>query len=100
MLKGVQCVEDALLAAQHGVQGIILSNHGGRQLDTVRSGIEILPEVVAALIKYGYRSKMHVFVDGGVSRGSDIFKALAVNNLRDSCFDEHRAGVILLYKKN
>jgi isopentenyl diphosphate isomerase/L-lactate dehydrogenase-like FMN-dependent dehydrogenase len=43
VLKGIQCGEDAILAAQHGVAGIVVSNHGGRQLDFARSGIEVLP---------------------------------------------------------
>jgi L-lactate dehydrogenase (cytochrome) len=78
VLKGIQCGEDAVLAAKHGVQGIVLSNHGGRQLDTARSGIEILPEVVAHLRKAGLLNKLEIYVDGGVKRGSDIFKALAL----------------------
>lgn len=78
ILKGIQCAEDALLAAQHGVAGIVLSNHGGRQLDYSRSGIEVLPEVMEALRSVGAEKKMEVFVDGGVRRGTDIFKALAL----------------------
>jgi len=78
VLKGVQCGEDAVLAAIHGVAGIVVSNHGGRQLDYARSGIEILPEVMHALRKAGLENKIDVFVDGGVRRGTDIFKALAL----------------------
>jgi len=78
ILKGVQTAEDAMLAVKHGVQGIVLSNHGGRQLDTARSGIEILPEVMAALKSIGATNRIEVFVDGGVRRGTDIFKALAL----------------------
>ncbi|KAI3631707.1 hypothetical protein MIR68_010180 [Amoeboaphelidium protococcarum] len=78
VLKGVQCAEDALLAAQHGVQGIVISNHGGRQLDFARSSIEILPEVMDLLDKHGLRDKMEVYVDGGIRRGTDIFKAIAL----------------------
>jgi L-lactate dehydrogenase (cytochrome) len=78
MLKGVQCGEDAVLAAQNGVDAIILSNHGGRQVDTARSGIEILPEVMSALRAAGLEKRMEVYVDGGVRRGTDIFKALAL----------------------
>lgn len=61
---------------------MLLSNHGGRQLDFARSAIEILPEVMAALndIKYD-KSKFEVFIDGGVRRGSDIFKAIALGAL-------------------
>lgn len=78
VLKGIQCAEDALLAAQHGCEGIILSNHGGRQLDTARSAIEILPEVMQALKAANIHHKMQVLVDGGIRRGSDIFKAIAL----------------------
>lgn len=80
ILKGVQCAEDAVLALRYGCSGVVLSNHGGRQLDTTRSGIEILPEVMAALRKEPGYSKEYfqVFVDGGVRRGSDIFKAIAL----------------------
>ncbi len=60
------------------MQGIVVSNHGGRQLDTARSGIEILPEVMAALKSVGAEGKLEVYVDGGIRRGSDIFKALAL----------------------
>ena len=49
ILKGVACGLDAVEAYKHGVQGVVLSNHGGRQLDTARSGIEILPEVITSL---------------------------------------------------
>ncbi|KAJ3219869.1 hypothetical protein HK099_004549 [Clydaea vesicula] len=78
VLKGIQCGEDAVLAAQHGCDGIVVSNHGGRQLDTCRSGIEVLPECIAALKEAGLRDKLQVFMDGGVRRGGDIFKALAL----------------------
>jgi len=79
LLKGVQCGEDAVLAYQAGVAGIVLSNHGGRQLDTCRSGIEVLPEVMEALRGVGAsKDKFQVFVDGGIRRGADIFKAVAL----------------------
>ncbi|GBG30735.1 Peroxisomal S-2-hydroxy-acid oxidase [Hondaea fermentalgiana] len=80
ILKGVQCAEDAVLALRYGCAGIVLSNHGGRQLDLARSGIEVLPEVMAALRKEPGYSKQHfeVYVDGGIRRGADIFKALAL----------------------
>ncbi len=60
VLKGVQCGEDAVLAAQHGVAGIVCSNHGGRQLDFARSGIEVLVEVMDALRSAGLQDKMEV----------------------------------------
>ncbi|KAL1917337.1 uncharacterized protein VTP21DRAFT_4993 [Calcarisporiella thermophila] len=78
ILKGVQCGEDAVLAVQHGVQGIVISNHGGRQLDFARSGIEVLPEVMSALRAHNYQNRLEVYVDGGIRRGSDIFKAIAL----------------------
>ncbi|KAF7792747.1 hypothetical protein EIP86_003845 [Pleurotus ostreatoroseus] len=80
ILKGISTAEDAILAYESGVQGIVLSNHGGRQLDTCRSGIEILVEVTAALKKRGYYPdpKFEIYVDGGVRRASDVLKALAL----------------------
>lgn len=78
ILKGVQCGEDAILAVKHGVQGIVVSNHGGRQLDYARSGIEVLVEVMDALKSIGADKKLDVFVDGGIRRGTDIFKAIAL----------------------
>jgi len=79
ILKGVQCAEDALLAVEAGVDGIVCSNHGGRQIDTCRGGIEILAEVMTALKKRGVsKETFHVFVDGGIRRGTDIFKCVAL----------------------
>ena len=82
ILKGVQTKEDALKAARAGVRGIVVSNHGGRQLDSARSGIEVLGEVVAALrLEHGGSlgpEGFEIFVDGGIRRGSDVFKALAM----------------------
>jgi len=72
MLKGIVTREDAEIAVENGVDGIVVSNHGGRAEDTLRSTIECLPEVVAAV-----KGKIPVLVDGGVRRGTDIFKALA-----------------------
>ncbi len=80
ILKGVACGLDTVMAYNMGCDGVVLSNHGGRQLDTARSGIEILPEAVNALNKndQNWRSRFEVYVDGGIRRGSDIFKALAL----------------------
>ncbi|KAJ3121370.1 hypothetical protein HK098_003746 [Nowakowskiella sp. JEL0407] len=78
VLKGVQCAEDAVLAARHGCAGIVISNHGGRQLDTTPSAIEILPTVMDALRKENLNDKLEVYIDGGIRRGSDIVKALAL----------------------
>lgn len=78
VLKGVLSVEDALKAAEYGVQGIVLSNHGGRQLEFSRSGIEILAELMPILRERGLADKFEVFVDGGVRRATDILKAIAL----------------------
>lgn len=78
VLKGVQCVEDVLRAVEIGVDGVVLSNHGGRQLDTARSGIEVLAEVMPALRERGWENRIEVFVDGGVRRATDIIKALCL----------------------
>jgi isopentenyl diphosphate isomerase/L-lactate dehydrogenase-like FMN-dependent dehydrogenase len=73
IIKGIQCVEDAVLAAEHGVEAIALSNHGGRQLDSVRATLDALPEVVEAV-----DGRIPVLMDGGVRRGTDVLKALAL----------------------
>jgi isopentenyl diphosphate isomerase/L-lactate dehydrogenase-like FMN-dependent dehydrogenase len=72
-VKGVMTAEDAQLAAEHGAAGVVVSNHGGRQLDGVAASIEALPEVVDAV-----GDRLDVLVDGGVRRGADIAKALAL----------------------
>jgi L-lactate dehydrogenase (cytochrome) len=72
-LKGVLNPDDARLAVQHGVDGIIVSNHGGRQLDGVPSAIGALPGVVDAVA-----GKAEVILDGGVRRGSDVLKAISL----------------------
>jgi isopentenyl diphosphate isomerase/L-lactate dehydrogenase-like FMN-dependent dehydrogenase len=73
ILKGILTAEDAALAVKHGVDGIIVSNHGGRQLDSVSATIEALPEVVEAVDGH-----CEVYLDGGVRRGTDVLKALAL----------------------
>jgi 4-hydroxymandelate oxidase len=73
IVKGILTAEDAILAVQHGVAGIVVSNHGGRQLDTTVSTCYALPEVVAAVAE-----SAEVYVDGGIRRGTDILKALAL----------------------
>jgi L-lactate dehydrogenase (cytochrome) len=78
ILKGVQCVEDVLRAVEAGVHGVVLSNHGGRQLDFARSGVEVLAEVMPALRERGWESKIEVFIDGGVRRATDIIKAICL----------------------
>ncbi|PFH62689.1 hypothetical protein XA68_12367 [Ophiocordyceps unilateralis] len=78
VLKGVQRVEDVIRAVDAGVQGVVLSNHGGRQLDFARSGIETLAEVMPVLRERGLDNRLEVFVDGGFRRASDILKALCL----------------------
>jgi isopentenyl diphosphate isomerase/L-lactate dehydrogenase-like FMN-dependent dehydrogenase len=73
LLKGIDTAEDAKLAMDHGADGVIVSNHGGRATETGRATIDILPQVVDVL-----RGRIPVFVDGGFRRGTDIYKALAI----------------------
>jgi len=73
LLKGIVTREDAQLAVEHGADGIVVSNHGGRAEESLRPTIECLPEVVAAV-----RGKIPVLIDGGIRRGTDVFKALAL----------------------
>ena len=73
LLKGVLHPDDARRAADHGAAGIIVSNHGARQLDTVPATIEALPDLVEAV-----DGKMDVLIDGGIRRGTDVFKAIAL----------------------
>ncbi|KAI4220737.1 MAG: hypothetical protein L6R36_003028 [Xanthoria steineri] len=78
LLKGVQRVEDVIRAIEAGVQGVVLSNHGGRQLDFARSGIEVLAEVMPVLRERGWENRIEIYVDGGVRRATDIIKALCL----------------------
>lgn len=73
IIKGIETHEDAKLCLEHGLDGILVSNHGGRSTETGRGSLEALPEVVAAV-----NGKIPVLVDGGVRRGTDVFKALAL----------------------
>jgi isopentenyl diphosphate isomerase/L-lactate dehydrogenase-like FMN-dependent dehydrogenase len=73
MLKGVQTAEDALLAVEHGVDTIWVSNHGGRQIDHGLGSLTTLPEIVQAVA-----GRARIIIDGGVQRGSDILKAIAL----------------------
>jgi isopentenyl diphosphate isomerase/L-lactate dehydrogenase-like FMN-dependent dehydrogenase len=73
LVKGVLTSEDAILSVEHGAAGIVVSNHGGRQLDGVAAAIDALPEVVEAVA-----GRVEVLVDGGVRRGTDVVKALAL----------------------
>jgi 4-hydroxymandelate oxidase len=73
LLKGVLHPEDARLAIDHGAAGVIVSNHGARQLDTVPATIEALPDIVDAV-----DGKLEVLIDGGIRRGTDVVKAIAL----------------------
>lgn len=73
LLKGIVTREDAQLAIQHGVDGIVVSNHGGRAEESLRPTIECLPEIVDAV-----KGRVPVLIDGGIRRGTDVFKALAL----------------------
>lgn len=74
--KGILTAEDAVNAVRHGVAGIFVSNHGGRQLDYEPATIDVLPSIVDAVRMF--RPKVEVYVDGGVRNGFDVFKALAL----------------------
>ena len=78
VLKGVQRVEDVIRAIEIGVQGVVLSNHGGRQLDFARSGIEVLAEVMPVLRERNWQDRIEIYIDGGVRRSTDIIKALCL----------------------
>lgn len=73
VIKGIMCAEDALIARREGADGVVVSNHGGRQLDGAPATIEVLGEVASALGK-----DTTVLLDGGIRRGSDVVKALAL----------------------
>jgi 4-hydroxymandelate oxidase len=73
LLKGIETREDARLAREHGVDGIIVSNHGGRATEDLRPTIESLPEVID-----GAGNQIPVLIDGGIRRGTDAYKALAM----------------------
>jgi isopentenyl diphosphate isomerase/L-lactate dehydrogenase-like FMN-dependent dehydrogenase len=72
-IKGIDTRQDARLAIEHGFDGILVSNHGGRSTETLRATIQALPEVTDEVA-----GRIPVFVDGGVRRGTDVFKALAL----------------------
>jgi 4-hydroxymandelate oxidase len=72
-LKGIVTREDAEMAVENGVDGVIVSNHGGRAEESLRSTLESLPEVAGAC-----SGKIPVMIDGGIRRGTDIFKAMAL----------------------
>jgi L-lactate dehydrogenase (cytochrome) len=72
LLKGILSKDDAKLAHEHGVDGLIVSNHGGRQLDCAAAPLEVLPEIL------DQASEMTIMIDGGIRRGTDVLKALAL----------------------
>jgi 4-hydroxymandelate oxidase len=76
LVKGIVRPDDALRAAEAGAAGVVVSNHGGRQLDTAPATIDVLPEIVDALAGHGHA--IEVLMDGGIRRGTDILKALAL----------------------
>ena len=73
VLKGIMTGEDAALAVEHGVDGIIVSNHGGRQVDGTLATIDALPEIVECVA-----GRIEILLDGGIRRGTDVLKALAL----------------------
>lgn len=73
VIKGILTAEDAVLAVSHGSHGIVVSNHGGRQLDGTIASIEALPEVVDAV-----KGQCEVYLDSGIRRGTDVLKGLAL----------------------
>ena len=73
MIKGIMDAADAKLAVDHGADGVIVSNHGGRQADAVAGSVDVLPEVVDAVA-----GEIDVMLDGGIRRGTDVVKAVAL----------------------
>ena len=73
VVKGIRTLEDAVMCAEYGADGIVVSNHGGRQLDGTRASIETLPEIADAV-----GDNLEVFLDSGVRRGLDVLKAIAL----------------------
>jgi len=71
--KGIMTSDDAELCAQAGADAVIVSNHGGRHLDNTLATIEVLSEVVAAV-----KGKIEIYLDGGIQRGADVVKAIAL----------------------
>lgn len=77
-IKGVQRVQDVLLAVEHGVDAVVLSNHGGRQLEFSRAPVDVLAEVMPILRERNLDKKVEIYIDGGIKRGTDVVKALCL----------------------
>ena len=77
LIKGIAHPDDARLAVEHGAAGIVVSNHGGRQLDTSPATIDVLPDIVTA-VRGSEHTDTPVLLDGGIRRGTDIIKAIAL----------------------
>jgi 4-hydroxymandelate oxidase len=73
IVKGIHRPDDAIKAIEHGIDGIVVSNHGARQLDTVPATIDLLPSISNAV-----NGKLEIFLDGGIRRGTDVIKAIAL----------------------
>jgi isopentenyl diphosphate isomerase/L-lactate dehydrogenase-like FMN-dependent dehydrogenase len=73
VVKGIMTVEDALLCVEHGVDGIVVSNHGRRVLDSLKAPIEVLPDIVETIA-----GRLEVYMDSGVRSSTDVVKALAL----------------------
>jgi L-lactate dehydrogenase (cytochrome) len=78
VLKGVQRVDDVIRAVEMGIPAVVLSNHGGRQLEFAPSSIELLADVMAALRARGWQDRIEIYIDGGIRRATDIIKAICL----------------------
>lgn len=78
VIKGIQSPEDALKAAEYGCEGIVVTNHAGRQVDGAVGSLEVLPDIVDTLKRHEKGKKMTIIFDSGIRTGSDVFKAIAL----------------------